>query len=251
MVITGMKEQVSLGSWTEDKISHLLRESSEISDPGRRIAFLSFQFLKTRYRESTLIGDRNTPEVFVINLDGVDCFTFIEYIEAMRRSGCFRDFRKNLRKVRYRSGKIAFQHRNHFFMDWKLFNSDYIVDVTKDVSGGKSKDVIKRLNLKHDGTCFLPGVASRLQKVAYIQSMDVDDRVMEKLKTGDYMGIYSEVDGLDVSHVGIVVRDPLSTNLRHASSVEKHRKVIDEDLKNYILHKTGIIVLRPVQEQSL
>ncbi len=240
-----MKEQVILGKWTEDKINHLLREAAAIRNPGKRVAFLSKQFLKTKYKESTLIGDINAPEVFVINLAGVDCFTLIEYIEAMRRSKSFNEFRRTLTKVRYRSGKIAFENRNHFFTDWKAFSSDLVVDVTKYVGAGKSKDVSKRLNEKHDGTFFLPGVACSLREITYIQSMHVDDRIIEKLRTGDYIGIYSKVDGLDVSHVGILIKDDNTMNLRHASSVKKQRKVTDEDFKNYILHQAGIIVLRP------
>jgi hypothetical protein len=33
--------------------------------------------------------------------------------------------------------------------------------------------------------------------------------------------------------------------LRHASSLKKNRRVIDEDLKEYLKTKPGIIVFRP------
>ena len=72
---------------------------------------------------------------------------------------------------------------------------------------------------------------------------------MNSLKTGDYIGIYSTVHGLDVSHVGIVIRDGETIFLRHASSQKKYRKVIDQDLKEYILNKPGIIVLRPEEKR--
>lgn len=239
-----MREHIILGKWREDKIDHLLNESSKITASGQRIGFLSEHFLKTRYKESTLSGDMDTPEVFVINLDGVDCLTFIEYIEAMRRSGSFDEFRKNLRKVRYRGGMIAFKTRNHFFTDWRAFNSDMVVDVTKYISSGRSRDVSKRLNERRDGTFFLPGVSCRLREVTYIPAIHVDERVIDKLRTGDYIGIYSKTEGLDVSHVGIIIRGKETVKLRHASSVKKCMKVVDENFRDYLEAKPGIIVLR-------
>ncbi len=243
-----MREHIILGKWREDKIDRLLDESSQMTAPGERIGFLSKHFLKTRYKESTLSGDIDTPEVFVINLEGVDCLTFIEYIEAMRRSGSFDEFRENLGKVRYRRGMTAFKTRNHFFTDWRAFNSDMVVDVTKYISSGRSKDVSKRLNERRDGTFFLPGLSCRLREVTYIPAIHVDGTVIEELRTGDYIGIYSKTEGLDVSHVGIIIREKEAVKLRHASSVKKCMQVVDEDFMDYLAAKPGIIVLRPKED---
>jgi hypothetical protein len=240
-----MDEQIILGKWTREKLDLLLKESSGMPGPGKRIDFLSKQFLDTKYKESTLMGDEETREVFVINLEGVDCLTFIEYIEAMRRSASFNEFRKNLMRVRYRSGLPAFRNRNHFFTDWKAFNSDMIMDVTGSIAAGKSKDVSKRLNEKHDGTFFLPGVQCRLREVTYIQTVNLDETILARLETGDYAGIYSKVEGLDVSHTGIIIKQNGDIFVRHASSVKKHMKVVDEKLIEYLKTRPGIIVLRP------
>ena len=240
-----MNEQIILGKWTRESIALLLKEASGIPHQGKRIDFLSRQFLGTKYKEATLTGDAGTPEVFVINLETVDCLTFIEYIEAMRRSVSFDEFRENLMRVRYRSGLPAFRNRNHFFTDWKAFNSDMISDVTKHIAAGKSKDVSKRLNEKHDGSFFLPGISCRLREVTYIKTLDLDKTILARLETGDYAGIYSKTDGLDVSHTGIIIRQGDSVYLRHASSVKKNMKVVDEKLMDYLKSKPGIIVLRP------
>jgi hypothetical protein len=48
--------------------------------------------------------------------------------------------------------------------------------------------------------------------------------------------------------VGILIKDGDKIYLRHASSLKKHRKVIDQDFKKYIVGKPGIIVLRPKQK---
>ena len=71
----------------------------------------------------------------------------------------------------------------------------------------------------------------------------VDRGVLGSLRTGDYVGIYTEAEGLDVSHVGIIIRDGRRLLFRHASSVK--RKVLDQDFLPYINGKSGIVVLRP------
>jgi hypothetical protein len=237
-----MREQINLGKWTQEALDILLQESSSIHDTGRRIGFLSAKFLGSRYAEATLTGHAHTPEVFVINLEGVDCFTFIDHIEAMRISGSFSEFRENLKKIRYRSGKIVYENRNHFFTDWIEYNSDLIDDITARLSKGKSAQVKKILNQKDDGTCFLSGVSFRERQIVYIPSGNVDDAVINGLKTGDYIGIYSEKQGLDVSHIGIVIKDASDVFFRHAST--KSMKVVDEDFRKYISGIPGIIVLR-------
>jgi hypothetical protein len=238
-------EQVLLGKWTKGQLDRTLIEALKINDTGNRIDFLSKHFLNTRYKESTLIGNISTPEILVINLEEVDCFTFIDYIEAMRRSGSYLDFRKNLVNVRYRSGEIDYKNRNHFFTDWKAFNTEFIVDVTLHIGAENTECVSKRLNDKVDGKSFLPGIPCLQRKVEYIPTALSNDTVMAGLKTGDYVGLYSNIKGLDVSHVGIIIRKGDSVSIRHASSAAKQRKVLDEDFKNYLANKPGFIVLRP------
>jgi hypothetical protein len=235
---------ILLGKFSQEELDHVIRESSKIKAVGKRIDFLSRQFLGLDYVESTLIGDINIPEVFVINMEGVDCFTFIDYIEAMRLSNSFSEFKNNLKKIRYRSGRIAFKNRNHFFTDWIEFNSDFVTDVTEKIGDKKFIRVIKTLNEKEDGTYFLPGIKPFQRQIRYIPSDAISNSVLNKLRTGDYIGVYSEIKGLDVSHIGIIIKDGKKVLLRHASSVAKKRKVVDEDFIQYIADKTGIIVLR-------
>jgi hypothetical protein len=234
-----------LGKWTEKDLDRILSESSRMHDAGKRIEFLSRQFLDLPYAEFTLIGDMNTPEVLVINLEGVDCLSFIEYIEAMRLSNSFEDFKENLKKVRYKSGDVAFVNRNHFFTDWVEFNVNSIEDITEEIGSEKTKRVQKLLNEKEDKTFFVPGINPVIREFLYIPSDTVHEAATDKLLTGDYVGIYSHLKGLDVSHVGIFIKDGERVLLRHASSVVKNKKVIDENFTEYISDKPGIIVLRP------
>jgi len=239
------KVLVDLGGWSEAELEKTMREAFRIEGAGSRIAFLSGFFLGLKYRESTLIGDNNTSEIFVVNLSEVDCFTFIDYIEAMRLSDSFAHFIENLRKVRYRNSIVDYVNRKHFFTDWAEYEPAFVDDVTTQIGCGRDKSAVKMLNLKEDGTLYLPGIKPYHRSVNYMPSENIDDAVLQVLKSGDYAGIYSSKQGLDVSHVGIIIRDEDSIVLRHASSDRRYRKVIDQDLKEYISEKPGLIILRP------
>jgi len=237
--------QIILGKWTQDKLDSLISEASKFRDAGARINFLSGLFLGTDYKESTLIGDADTPEVFVINLKGADCFTYIDYIEAMRLSGSYSEFKANVKTIRYRSGIVSFKNRNHFFTDWIESNSKSVRDVTVEIGAQKTKKTTKLLNYREDGTYFINGIQPVQKEINHIPSRAVEGTVLDKLKTGDYAGIYSASQGLDVSHVGIIIKQGGAIYLRHASSEKKHKKVVDQDFKKYIYDKPGLIVLRP------
>ena len=237
-------EHIILGKFSQVELDRIMYESSRIMDTGKRIGFISGQFLGIEYGEATLTGDRDIPEVLVINLQKVDCFTFLDYVEAIRISKSFEEFKHNLQKVRYKSGVISFNTRNHFFADWTTSNSDIVGDITEKIGEGRAIRVQKMLNKKEDGTEFVSGIGPSLREITYIPSGSVDNHTLERLRTGDYIGIYSHMEGLDVSHVGIIIKDAETVYLRHGSSQKEFRKVVNQDFKIYIADKPGIIVLR-------
>ncbi len=241
-----LKEVILTGKWTLKTLEKLLKEASVVDGLGNKINYLSSHFIDILYKEDTLIGNINNPEIFVINLESLDCFTFLDYIEAMRLSCSFSDFKKNLQKIRYQLAEIDYQKRNHFFSDWAVNNSSYVQDVTLEVGGNKTVTVQKVLNLKEDKTFYLQGIPPRARKIRYIPNEKINDNVISRLNTGDYIGIYSNKAGLDASHVGIFINNDDLAVLRHASSKKDIRKVIDEDFRDYTKNIPGIIVLRPL-----
>lgn len=241
----GRDVHIALGRWAETKLDSIIREASLIKDCGLRIGFLSGFFLGLEYKEATLIGDSSTSEVFVINLSGVDCFTFVDYVEAMRLSDSFEGARNNLQKVRYRNSVVSYESRKHFFTDWAEYEPASVNDLTEQIGGGKAESVLKMMNLKEDGLPLLFGIEPHQRIIKYIPSENIDGAVLQRLRTGDYAGVYSTMQGLDVSHVGIIIKDGNTVTLRHASSDRRFRKVIDQDLQEYMSGKPGLIVLRP------
>jgi hypothetical protein len=149
-----------------------------------------------------------------------------------------------LKKIRYQSGVVDYQRRNHFFTDWIEFNSNLVTDVTKQIDPANTRKVTKTLNDVVLNKQLLPGLAPRKREISFIPGEAVNEDVVRGLKTGDYVGIYSHRPDLDVSHVGIIIRDGNKLLFRHASSQSQRRKVADEDFMKYISNKPGIIVLR-------
>jgi hypothetical protein len=239
------KEEIKLGKWDQDTLENIMAKASQVNRIGRKIDFISRQFLGTQYSEGTLIGNEKTHEVLVVNLSGVDCFTFIDYVEALRVSDSFSAFTNNLIHIRYRFGIISFDYRNHFFSDWSVFNRDLIENATVKVGGRQTQSTQKMLNVKENGTLYLPGIIPMERTINYLPASALNEPIIRKLRTGDYIGIYTDNAGLDVTHVGIIIKSKGTTFLRHASSLAGYRKVIDQEFLTYMVGRPGVIVLRP------
>lgn len=236
------KETIILGKWSVKRIDSLLERSNKLLNLEDKIAFICRNFLNTPYKKSTLIGNKENKEVFVINLAGMDCFTFIDYVEALRHSNTFYEFKENLKKIRYKGGKVDFKKRNHFFTEWVVSNKKWVTDITKRLGLNKAVKVTKKLNLKDKKTFFLEGIPQKKRILYYIPAKEIVN-FLKDLKTGDYIGIYSEKIGLDVSHVGILLKENNKDFFCHASL--KKGKVVKEMFLKYLKDKPGVVILRP------
>ncbi|MCK5825936.1 MAG: DUF1460 domain-containing protein, partial [Desulfuromusa sp.] len=205
-------------------------------------------FLQTPYLANTLIGTADTAEIFVLRFDGIDCFTFLDYVEALRRSSNFTEFKEVLRQIRYHNGKVTFLDRNHFFSVWGNTPLAPLRDITAQVGGTNVCWVEKYLNQKGDKTLYLSGYPVKKQVIAFILPEAIDAALLNQLQSGDYIGIYSPLPGLDVSHTGIIIKKNGKTYLRHASTRPWRQQVIDEALLPYLDGQKGLIIYRPVAE---
>ena len=235
---------VVLGRWSTTEVEQMIMSARLIDNSGDRIASLSRHFIDAPYLENTLIGDQHTPEQLVLNLSGFDCFTYLDIVEALRRAQDFDDLSKALQEVRYRDGKVTYANRRHFFSDWVSDDVSQIVDVTESVGRGRAQVVVKHLNLKSDGNFWLSEVPVVRREIAYIPTHMIDPVVLSALKSGDYVGVFSDQPGLDVSHTGLIVKINNRILLRHASSQQGVRRVVDVDLWQYLSGKPGLVVYR-------
>lgn len=241
----GDEDIVILGKFSEDSLNEIIAEASGINDPGERIDFLSGKFLDVPYKDYTLTGSNDTEEILTINLEGLDCFTYLDYVEAMRLSGNYTEFRQNLVRTRYKNSVVDYKMRNHFFTDWLVYNKDEVLDATGKAGGDKVSTEIKELNRIDGNRKYLEGIDIVRRAVKYIPSGDIDEDVLKNIRNGDYLGIYSDKTGLDVSHTGIAIKKFGKTYIRHASSREENRKVVEELLTDYIKKRPGLVIIRP------
>ncbi|MBN2654761.1 MAG: DUF1460 domain-containing protein [Nitrospirae bacterium] len=234
------------GSIDQYLAEKIIKQAAAEKSISNRIITISSAFLGIPYKASTIDEHSRDAEQLVIDFSGVDCFTLLDYVESMRRSSTWPGFIRCLRSTRYKKASVLFKNRNHFFSDWVKNNTGQISDITKKIASDKAAAVTKTLNLKNDGSLYIQNIKPVRRRIMYIPPDAVDQSIQEKLRTGDYAGIYSDKPGLDVSHVGIIIRTSSGLKLRHASSSPEKRCVLDEDLLDYISRRQGLVVYRPV-----
>jgi len=225
---------INFGSWNKAQFQEILQNNN----PSQ----ISEYFINKPYLSNTLIGNSYTKEEFVIDFRGVDCFTYIDYIESIRRSISIDAFELNLQKLRYKDSKISYKNRNHFFSDWIINNN--FEDITYKISNKKAITISKELNKKDIKSKYLDDIPIIKRDISYIPTKYITPKVLSQLKTGDYIGIYTNLNGLDVSHVGILIKEDKNVYFRHASSSKLNQKVVTIKLIEYMKNKPGLIVLR-------
>lgn len=238
--------QVKMDPDTKNRVEKIVQTSGELAEMdyrGTSINSISAAFLDTPYQANTLIGSADSKEVLVANFNGVDCFTFLDYVKALESATDKNSFMHNLINTRYVNGKVDFLSRRHFFSDWYATTPVLTNDITDKVSNNYVV-VTKKLNLKKDGSVYIPDLAVVPRKIKYIPATDITDDVLRNIQDGDFIGIYSPLSGLDVSHVGIAIIAGGEVMFRNASALSKNRKVVDTPLREYIKTSPGIIVLR-------
>ncbi|WP_321375687.1 N-acetylmuramoyl-L-alanine amidase-like domain-containing protein [uncultured Draconibacterium sp.] len=221
--------------------------------------------MNTPYVANTL---ETTPEQLVINLRELDCTTFAENCLALARTckstnPSFDVFKKELQHIRYRNGEIdGYPSRLHYFSDWIADND------TKQIVESVSRSIC---NIKFDKTInFMshhPDSYKALSKNAvFLAAIDKQEKQLTKsdkcyipteklealkhlLKNGDIIGITTNIDGLDITHVGIIVFKGDELHFMHASSKAEKVIVSEETLYTYLSNRksaTGVMVARPL-----
>ncbi|MEV6065097.1 DUF1460 domain-containing protein [Nocardia sp. NPDC052001] len=226
-----------------DELLALRNSAASGATKGDLINLLSARLLGTPYGANMLVGSATQPEELIVDLRRVDCFTFLDYVEALTRSSNRADFLTTLTETRYTNGTVAFANRKHFFTDWANTPRTAATDITAGLTPA-AVTVPKHLNLKSDGSVYLPGLPTVDRNITYIPAGAVTDSVISQLRTGDYLAAYADQPGLDVTHVGIFVSTPNGPVFRNATSLAAYQ-VVDTPLREYLGTTPGLVVLRP------
>jgi len=222
-------------------------------------------FMETPYLASSLEFE---PENLVINLRELDCTTYAENCLAIANSlkgsnPTFEQFTNELRNIRYRNGIIeGYLSRLHYFSDW-IYENDkkgLVKQVSKGIANtpypldvnfmSSHPDSYKQLK---STPALVPIMAKKEKQISNRKMFFIPKNKLpdfeEKLQEGDIVGITTSIKGLDIIHVGIVVKKNACTHLMHASSKAEKVIISDNTLYEYLLGRksaTGIMVVRPL-----
>ncbi len=207
-------------------ITNILKEGAakNFQSAGPRTAWLAEQFTGKKYTAHTLEGDK---EVLTINIDELDCTTFVETVMALSftlaedREG-WQDYIYNLRLLRYRGGEVnGYSSRLHYICDWAMDNihRGNFVDATRDMS--KCRYMVRSIDFMSghrdsyealkDSVEFerIKNVENgyRNHRFPYIKSSDVGSKEMTgKIREGDILAFVSNLKDLDVTHMGVAAK---------------------------------------------
>lgn len=249
------------------RITEILIKASHIKtdNPQERVDFIAREFLGTPYVAHTLEAE---TEMLTINLDELDCTTFVETVIALAYTAgeyrtSWRDYIHNLERIRYRNGDInGYASRLHYICDWVINNSHrgMFVDVTPRLP--KCDYVVKSIDFmsKHresysalsDSVIYEQikqvEIGYRNHRFPYIKKENTSHKeVVNALCNGDIVALTTNTKGLDVSHLGIITFVDGSPHLLHAS-MKAGKVIIDPlPLSDYLRRNrnlTGIRVIR-------
>ncbi len=222
-------------------------------------------FIGTPYEAGTL--DVNMKEELIVKLSGLDCVTFIENTLTLARlirkqRLTVEDFREELKYIRYRQGKLnGYLSRLHYFTDWIYDNEQkgVVKDITKETGGKILDKEINFMSTHTDSYKVLkknPDLVNELRlieeeisqrEIYYIPISKVDEKY-NLMKDGDIIATATGIDGLDVTHTGIIYKSEGETKFLHASLKSKEVIITSGELSEYlqgIKKCTGIIIARP------
>ncbi len=201
-------------------------QQSGISQPEALVSFYAHKLLGTPYVAHTLEGDN---EMLTINIDQLDCTTFVETLYALARTTLqgrqsWRDYAANLESLRYRGGVMGdYSTRLHYISLWIIdnFSRGNLVEVTPDLPHATT--MVKTINFMSahaDSYQSLKGDSAMVMKIKrmedglrnhqmpYLKKMWLNkDDVRQALHAGDFVGLVTRIDGLDISHLGIIEKD--------------------------------------------
>ena len=231
-----------------------------------KVMFFARSMIGIPYRGGTL--DVNENESLVVRTDSVDCTTYVETILAMYLASKaeddeYSDFKEALTRIRYRDGVIkGYSSRLHYFSDWVADNEKkgILYEVTSRSNHSQRRFSINYMT-KHSGLYRrLKEDSLSVNEMLCVEekwkNYDMSYIPKELLKehhnnidicNGDILALTTNIDGLDVLHLGFAVWVDGNIHLLHASSLYG-RVVLDpmslyEYLKDRKKH-TGIRVIR-------
>ncbi len=238
------------------RLTELLDAGAAIdTDNCGRAAFFAHQFIGIPYQAHTLESPDGN-ETLTIRLDSLDCTTFAETVLSLARTAgerrhSWRDYVYNLRSLRYRGGRIdGYPSRLHYIAEWAVDNihRGNLEDATRLFP--RITHMVKSIDFMSTHRDRYPALADsaayarirltesgyRNHRFPYIKTNDLGSRATkEAFRSGDIVALVSKTDGLDVTHMGVIIKDEKGTpHLLHASSTLGKVTLEEEPLVDFV-----------------
>jgi hypothetical protein len=193
----------------------------------------------------------------LINLETMDCLTYVENMLALyitRRMNALQAdtlsttsrlhlFARNLNYIRYDRGiNCVWEDRLFYFTGAMMQLANY--GILQDVSAWAGEPYTKHINYVSTHRSAYPGIQNwpqvlRLERELshmrrYWYPREEYTRYVALAQDGDIIAFASTLDGLDISHVGFVLRQPDGElGLNHSSSIQK-QLICNQNLCAYL-----------------
>ena len=213
--------------------------------------------------------DRDSVEQLQAHLQETDCTIFVETVLALARTAAKRErtweaFGRQLTALRYRNGHIdGYPSRLHYFSDWIIDNErrGNVKEMTAALGG--VDDTLQLHFMSRHAHCYpalqrdttLIGVIASQEKrlsgstVSVLPAECLDSAALAGIQSGDIIAFTTDIDGLDIAHVGIALNENGTVRLIHASSsqgaVAIEKRALTLQLRENSRF-TGIRIIRPL-----
>ena len=231
------------------KVTKLLAEGLRQNKNTNMMIYFARRLKGVPYVAKTL--EVNPTEQLIVNLRQLDCTTYVENVLALtlcvkKSSTNFKDFCRNLQKIRYERGNVEYTSRLHYFSNWIANNTrnGFVMEIQKNSSPFTAIQIVNTNYMtNHVGSYPLlmehpewRGSISAMEKelsgkrYRYIPKNMISNTNLcrSTIKDGDIIAILTSKAGLDTSHIGIAVWHNDGLHLLNASQIRKN--VVEESM---------------------
>ena len=220
-------------------------------------------FLGTPYVSNTLEIE---PERLTVNTRETDCILFVEMCLAMSLTAkdaepTFEKYVDNLRKLRYRDGKVdGYTSRLHYTSEWIIQGTmrGIFSEVSRECGGSPLDQKFFFMSTHPTAYKQLKDSPKNVEKIkAFEQNLESWDywyipkadlpKCIRNIKTGDIIGFNSATPGLDIAHVAYAYWEGDTLTFIHASFTDKKVVINKTPLVQYtngIKSHNGLRVIR-------
>ncbi|MGP1481758.1 MAG: N-acetylmuramoyl-L-alanine amidase-like domain-containing protein [Hoylesella enoeca] len=250
------------------RVIALLKKANRLTTSDNPILFFARELRGTPYVAKTL--EKNKNEQLVINLRQLDCTTYVENVLALvlchrENKNTFADFCYYLQNIRYKSGKIEYASRLHYFSEW-ISNHANIGVIHELQTPNPPFTRVQKLNIfymsRHPQFYpMLSGDSAAMKKIKKMEKKLTGNEIRyiprdqivnsqllrQTIHDGDILAIVTRIPGLDTSHIGIAVWHQDGLHLLNASSIR--RCVVEEPLtlRAYMQRHPSQLGIRVIQ----